>query len=599
MKDKQKKRKDQEKRARGIRGSNFHRNIFGFLLSVLVIVAINIIGSSFFTRIDLTAENRYTLSDATRGILEELDDVVYFRVYLEGDFPSGFKRLSRSTQETLDEFRAWTDNIEYEFINPSESDDPKVRNDIYRQLSEKGLEPTSLQVRQKDGSEQRIIFPGALLSYKGREIPLQLLQSQAGMAPEQVLNSSIQDLEYNLATAIRRISEGNKLKVAVLKGHREPEDIWIWDALTALSEYYQVERIAINEKVNSLTEREYNKDSTEILFRNKYTAVVIPKPDSSFSERNKFILDQFIMRGGKVLWCLDKTNADMDSLQSSPETVGIPIDINLDDMLFKYGARINPGLLMDIRSMPIPVKTGDIGGQPQFEFYPWYYMPLVSAASNHPIVRNLNMVRTEFVSSIDVIDVPGISATPLLQTSQYSRSVPTPAYITLEILKQEPDQKQFTGGHQTVSLLLEGEFPSLFANRIPPEIANSPEMGFRERSEATSMIIVSDGDVLTNQVSSGTQNPLPLGYDQYTGETFGNRDFLINAMNYLCDESGLIGIRARDITLRMLDRTRINEEKTKWQIINTAIPVLIVLLFGFTGAYLRRRKFGRAGHYQK
>lgn len=567
--------------------------IWSFVVSLMVLGLLNVLGSYFFTRIDLTSEKRYTLSGATRDILRELDDVVYFRVYLEGDFPSGFKRLSRSTQETLDEFRAWTGNIEYEFINPSASADAGERNDIHRQLMEKGLEPTTLQVRQSDGSEQRIIFPGAIASYKGREFVVQLLKSQTGMAPEQSLNGSIQDLEYNLASAIRRLAAPVSQSVGILEGHGELADVWLWDAMTALSENYKLERVSLDEKIYSLTEREYVDDSTTLRIRNRYTALIVAKPDSAFSERDKFILDQYIMRGGKVLWLLDRTNADMDSLQARPETVGISHNINLDDMLFRYGARINPDLLMDIRSMPIPVKTGDIGGQPQFEFYPWYFMPLVGPASNHPVVANLNMVKTEFVSSIDSIETQGIRKVPLLQTSRYTRTVATPAYVSLEVLKEEPKEEMFAQGPRIVAMLLEGSFPSLFANRIPPEIADDPEIGFLERSEPTSMIIIADGDVITNQVSAGTRQPLPLGYDQYTGETFGNRDLLLNAMNYLCDGSGLINIRAREINMRLLDRPRLSRQRVQWQVINTVLPVVLISLFGLAGHWLRRRKYAR------
>lgn len=571
------------------------QSLMTFALAVVAIIVINILASFFFVRLDLTSEKRHTLSDVTRDMLRELDDVVYFRVYLEGEFPSGFKRLSRSTQETLDEFRAWSDNIEYEFINPSESEDPTVRNDIYRQLAEKGLEPTTLQVRQKDGSEQRVIFPGALLSYKGREIPLQLLLSQTGKAPEQVLNSSIQDLEYNLATGIRKLVSSKNKRVAVLEGYGIPEDVFLWDALSALSEFCQVERLALDEKLSSLTERTFNEDSTEVLFRNKYDAVLIIKPSQAFSERDKFILDQFVMRGGKLLWALDGTNADMDSLRSSPETVGIARSLNLEDMLFRYGARINSDLLMDIRSMPIPVRTGEIGGQPQFEFYPWYYMPLLSASGSHPVVNNLNMISSAFVSSVDSIDVAGVKKTPLLLTSQYTRKVSTPAYVSLEILKSEPDERMFADGVQTAALLLEGTFPSLFANRVPPEILESREVGFLDRSAPAKMMVIGDGDIFLNQISAGTRNPLPLGYDQYTGESFGNRDFLVNAVNYLTDESGLIQIRSREIRLRMLDRTRLAAEKIRWQNLNTAGPVLLVLLLSGAGALVRKRRFGTKG----
>jgi ABC-2 type transport system permease protein len=421
---------------------------------------------------------------------------------------------------------------------------------------------------------------------------LQLLQSQTGKAPEQVLNSSIQDLEYNLASGIRKLVSSQRQRVAVLDAYGTPSDLLLWDALSALNEFYQVERINLNEKLSSLTERTFNEDSTRILFKNKYDAVLIIKPSQAFSERDKFILDQYLMRGGKLLWALDRTNADMDSLRASPETVGIARDLNLEDMLFRYGARINPDLLMDIRSMPIPVRTGEMGGQPQFEFYPWYYMPLLSASGNHPVVNNLNMIHSAFVSSVDSIEVAGIRKTALLLTSQYTRKVATPAYISLEILRSEPDQRMFADGVHTAALLLEGRFPSLFANRIPPEILESKEMGFLEESEPSRMIVIGDGDLFLNQISAGTRNPLPLGYDQYTGESFGNRDFLVNAVNYLTDESGLIQIRSREIRLRMLDRTRVAAEKPRWQLLNTAGPVLLVLLLSAAGAFLRKRRYG-------
>lgn len=568
-------------------------DLLRFAFIVLVVVLVNLLGQRFYTRLDLTAEKRYTLSKPTRQLIRDLDDVVFFKVYLEGDFPAGFKQLSRATREMLDEFRAVSDKIEYEFINPSASNDVKIRNQVYRQLSEKGLVPTTLQVREKDGSAQRIIFPGALVTYKGREVALPLLQSQIGVAPEQVLNNAVKSLEYNLANAIRKLSQGLKPKLAVLEGYGQLPDTRLWDGMTALNEFYSVERIVLGESLGSLAERVYNEDSTEVRVRNKYAVVIIPKPTQAWSEKDKFILDQFIMRGGKVLWMIDAMVADMDSLQARPEMVSVARDVNLGDMLFRYGVRVNPDLLMDMRAMPIPVKTGQIGDQPQFEFYPWYYMPLIASQTNHPAVVNLNASRFEFVSSIDTVESEGVRKTILLETSAYTRVSPSPAYVTLEILKKEPDQKMFPDGPRAVAVLLEGEFTSLFRNRIPPEIEADPGIGYRDMSLPTRMIVLSDGDVFSNQVSPGTRTPLPLGYDQYTGETLGNRDLLLNLVNYLTDESGLIQIRSRELRLRTLDQARVNAEKNRWQVINVLIPVLLVILFGLGAGFLRKRRYSR------
>jgi ABC-2 type transport system permease protein len=285
--------------------------------------------------------------------------------------------------------------------------------------------------------------------------------------------------------------------------------------------------------------------------------------------------------------------ADMDSLQAKPEMVSIARDVNLNDMLFRYGVRINPDLLMDIKSMPIPVKTGQIGNQPQFEYYPWYYMPLITPHSNHPAVVNLNAVKFEFVSSMDTVDSEGVKKTILLRTSTYTRVSPAPAFVSLEILKKTPDDKMFPDGSKDVAVLLEGRFTSVFKNRIPPEIASDPGIAFMEESAPTRMIVISDGDVFCNQISAGTRTALPLGYDQYTGETFGNRDLLLNLMNYLTDESGLIQIRSRELKLRSLDQARINKEKTRWQLINVLFPIIILSIFGLLAGLMRRRYYAR------
>jgi ABC-2 type transport system permease protein len=570
-------------------------SIIQLVLGVAIIILVNVVGSYIFTRFDLTSEKRYSLSPATKGMLSEIDDIVYFRVYLDGEFPAGFKRLSRETRDLLDEFRAFNRNIEYEFINPSAESDPGQRQRIYNMLVDKGLEPTDLQVKTKDGTQQRMIFPGAIATFRNREVPLSLLSSKRGAPPEEILNNSIQNLEFVLADAIRKLVASRRPSIAFIEGHGELDKNRTADAYLALSEYYNVSRVRLDEKLNSLSERRAI-DSLTNRISNKFEAIIVAKPDSAFSEKDKFIIDQFIMRGGKVLWLIDKVATDMDSLQQSSETVGVPKELGLTDMFFNYGFRINANLVMDLNAVPIPVNAGNIGGQPKFEYYPWYYFPIITPLSVNPIVRNLNAIKTEFVSSIDFVESsPDIDKEILLHSSMYSRTVNAPVFISLEILGERPDERLYRRENVPVAALLEGVFPSLYNNRIPPEIIESPEIDFLPQSNQTKMIVISDGDVIKNQMQLTRSNylPLPLGYDKFTGQQFGNKELILNAMNYLTDDSGLISIRSRELKLRLLDRQRVELERTYWQVFNTALPILLVLIFGFFRLMIRKRKYAR------
>jgi ABC-2 type transport system permease protein len=568
-------------------------NITQLLLGLAILALLNVIGSFVFTRVDLTSEKRYSLSDATKEMLGTIDDIVYFRVYLEGEFPAGFKRLARETREMLNEFRAYNRNIEYEFINPSESPDNTERNKIYAQLVEKGLSPTDLRVKTKDGTSTQLIFPGALVSFNGREMPVQLLSSQRSATPDEILNNSIQNLEFSLSDAIRKLVTNAKPKVAFIEGHGELGAKETADATVALSDYYVVERVTIGEKLNSLTERSQT-DTTNPRSTNKYEALIIAKPQKPFSEKDKFIIDQFIMRGGKILWLIDPVFASMDSLQVEAETMGVSLDLNLGDMFFKYGFKLNNDLVLDMNAMMIPVKAGQMGNQPKFEYYPWFYFPILTPNSDNPIVKNLNASKTEFVSSLDFVNSSAdLDKTVLLTSSEKSRKVNVPAMISLNFLGQKPDERLYNKKFIPVAALIEGKFESLFANRIPPEIQEDKLIGFLQGSRETKMIVIADGDIIKNQMqlSKGNYYPLPLGYDQYTKQQFGNRELILNAMNYLTDDSGLISIRSREVKLRMLDRSRIDEERTYWQFLNTVIPVLLVIAFGVVQAVLRKRRY--------
>lgn len=553
-------------------------NIISLLVSLLIIVAVNMIGSRYFKRIDLTSERRFTLTDATRDLLRDLDDIVYFRIYLEGDFPAGFRRLRNQTREMLDEFRAYSDFIQYEFINPTIKGDWERTEENYRMLAGKGLQPTQVQVTAEDASSQQIIFPGALVSFRGREVPLSLLQDQLGLPSEEVLNNSAQALEYNLATTIHKLTVADKPRVAFHTGNDELELRYVADITFELEDFYDVDRLRINGDIKALQD---------------VSTLIIAQPMREFSEADKFVIDQFIMNGGSVLWLIDPVYASMDSLQIAPETLGMPWPLNLDDMLFRYGVRLNTDLVKDLQSVPIPITTGFIGDRPQISLVPWFYFPLVRPAVNHPIVRNLNPVRTEFVSTIDTVGSENIRKTILLQTSPYTRIMQTPVRISFDIMQQQVDESLYRQGSHPVAVLLEGEFESVFRNRRIPEGVSIPE-DFQMKNSGTGsrMIVVSDGDVIRNQFGSQGE-PLPLGYDRFLNETFGNRDFILNAVNYLNDDRGIMEARAREIRLRALDRSLVNRNRLTIQVLNVGLPVLLVIVFGSLRFFLRKRKFNK------
>ncbi|MBK8413474.1 MAG: gliding motility-associated ABC transporter substrate-binding protein GldG [Bacteroidetes bacterium] len=553
------------------------QNIFRLVLLLILLVVINVLSSFVFTRFDLTSEKRFTLSESTRELVSDLKDVVYVRVYLDGDFPPSFKRLQNATREMLDELRAYSNgNLEYQFINPSENPDQQERNKIYQQLVDKGIQPTNLQAKNKEETSEQIIFPGVLISYLGQEIPLMLLQDQLGASPEQMLNNSIQALEYGFANSIRKVTSKFPTTIAFLEGQGEAAEVRVADISRELKSFYQVERKRIDGKLNSLK---------------SYEVVIIAAPDSLFDEKDKFILDQYVMQGGKILWLVDGAKVSMDSLEKTSETVAIANQINLDDMLFRYGARINYDLVLDLQAAPIPVVTGYVGNRPQYSPMPWYYFPIVIPESKHPIVNNLNAVRFDFVSSIDPVGSMDVIKTPLLVSSKYSRVFVTPARVTLDLMKEEPQLSQYNQSNKILALLLEGTFESNFKNRVPATILNDPEIAFKEKSEKTRMIVIGDGDVIKNGVRKSTNGIIPLGMDRYTGQVFGNKNFLLNCIDYLSDDSGLMAIRSKELKLRLLDKSRIDNDLLFWQLVNTAGPVLIIALFGLFKFYRRRLKY--------
>lgn len=559
------------------------QNITQLLITLFTVLLINYIASFYFFRLDLTSEKRYTLTNHTKELLTNIDDVIYIQIYLEGELPSGFIRLKNSVKEMLDEFRVYAgDNIQYEFINPSESSDKKTRNEIYSQLYKKGIMPTNLKEKDEEGKmSEKIIFPGAIVTFHSKEAPINLLKNNLSLPAEKNLNNSIQELEYSFIGAIHQLSKKIKQQIAIIEGHGEWSDIQMADITDALFEFYNLKRVTIKGQISALDD---------------YQAIIIAGPDSAFDEKDKFIIDQFIMKGGKSFWLYDAVKTNMDSLAYSSTTLALINSINIEDMLFNYGARVNPNIIMDLQCSMIPINTAIVGTPPKFTPAPWYYFPLINPSDEHVITKNLNLIKTEFVSTVDSVgEDPDIKKTFLLYSSKYSKAVNAPARISLDILKTEPDPSIFNKPHLPTAILLEGKFTSLFKNRVPAQIASSKEIGFKEKSNPTKMLIIADADIIRNAVKyEGNQPvPFPLGYDRYTGQTYGNKEFLLNAFNYILDDSGLLSIRSREVTLRLLDRAKIIDNRVFWQTLNLILPIIFVLIFGIILNYLRKRKFAR------
>ncbi len=550
------------------------------VIAIASIVLLNYLSTFVFERVDLTAEKRYTLSDATINNLEALEDVVFIRVYLDGNLPTEFRELRDATKETLDEMRAYAGGkLEYEFIDPSASPNEEERYQVYQDLTKDGLQYTNVRMRSGDKVSEQIIFPGAILAYKGKETPIQLLKSQAGATQQSMIASSIQQLEYEIMSAIRKLSEASLMRVAFIEGHGELRKLETAAAERALSEFYAVERITINENLDALT---------------GVDAIIVARPDSAFSEKDKFIIDQYIMRGGKALWFVDPVFARMDSLKRSQFTMAMVLEHNLTDQLFKYGARLNNDLIMDLEALPIPIVTGMVGNQPRQDMFTWYYQPLLSGNEAHPVTRNLDRIKTEFASTVDPVDVEGVSATPLLMSSERARLVNAPARVSFSILRESPQYERFNQGPLTNALLLEGTFSSVFTNRLPKRLIDDDGISFKEKSIVpTKMIVVADGDIIRNEVNRVEERFYALGYYKYTEQIYGNQAFLLNALNYLLDDSGLIQVRTKEFKIRLLDQAKVEEERYFWQTTNTALPIIIVLLYGAARMYIRKRKFAR------
>jgi len=550
----------------------------GLISGLAFIAAVAIISSLAFTRFDFTKEKRFTISNISRGILDSLPKDVKVTVYLEGNsFPSAFKRLRSATKDMLNDLDAYSHHkLQFDFVDPLKGQSSDQQQQTLQAMEEKGIEPTNLSEKTDNGLTQKLIIPYAIVSSGDKEIPVKLLLNRIGLSPEEQLNNSIQNLEYAFTSAIKKATTGGKPEIGFTEGHNELTDVQLNDAMKSLSEGFTVGRVDLKTIPFAALE--------------KVKLLVIPKPDKPFTELEKFKLDQYIMRGGRVLWAIDQVSAELDSLRGhGGEQLAFNKQLNLDDQLFVYGIRINYDLIADISCSQIPVATGNVGGQAQIQNVPWLFYPLIMPLSKHPIVKNLDGIHTEFISTIDTLAIKGVNKTVLLSSSPYNKKFNTPYLLSLQMLEQEPQPKDFQSSTKPVAVLLEGKFKSDFLNRPMPEGLTEKVESLTE-SKPTKMIVISDGDVFKNQVGSDG-SPFPLGYDHYTQQSFGNKNLLLNIADYMTDDSGLIGLRTKEIQLRLLDRARIRSEKLYWQMINNVIPLAFVLIFAIFQHYIRRRKY--------
>lgn len=557
--------------------SNKRKDILAVIIAIAILILLNVIGKIVFSRFDLTSEKRYTLSESTKKLLKELDDVVYLKVYLQGDFNPSFTRLRNETKELLDEYRSYSNNnIEYEFINPLDNPNKEETDKIERQLYEKGIIPEQVVDKTAEKVSETLIWPGAIVTYKGRQSVWQIFRRQLGYEQEQSINNSVQELEYGLSNAIRKTTLIKKPEVLFIEGHDELDTITCADFMRSLTEYYNVSRVKINNKLYALKGAD---------------AIVIAQPDSAFDEKDKFIIDQFIMNGGKALWLVDPVYINRDTFNMKGYTLGFKNELNLDDILFKYGVRLNPVMVQDMQCSQVPINVGFKQGQPNFKLFPWIYYPLILPSATHPIVKNLDLIRTEFIGTLDTVYSKNIKKTILLQTSKYTKTQPTPARVALGMVKFKLKEDQFKNSFQNVACLLEGSFESVYKNRLPSVFYKDTTFNFKEQGKPTKMIVVADGDIARNEYQRSTGMIYPLGYDVFTRQQFANKNFLLNCMNYLLDDEGLLQIRSREVKLRLLDKKKVNLQKTKWKLTNVALPLAIILVFGLLQYYLRKKKY--------
>ena len=533
----------------------------------ITLIVLNIVSQSFYNRIDLTTDNRYTLAKVTKDIIANIDKQLIVKVYLEGDFPSEFKRLQIETRQFLEELNAKNSFIKIQFIRP---------NNQRERLIKVGMIPSQLTVKEDGKLSNAIIFPWAEIVYKKKTNIVSLLPNGTAQSQEDQLETAVENLEFSFSNAIYKLQEEKQKKVAVLSGNEELLDIQMYSFLSEVTKKHRLAKFTLDSVASNSVKS--LKDLQQ------FDLAIIAKPTESFTEKEKLVLDQYIMNGGKTLWMLENVQADTDSLFKDGKMLAYPRDLNLTDFFFSYGLRVNVTLIQDLYAAKIPLATGNIGNKPQFQNLNWFYHPLVSGNPTHAISKNIAPVRLRFANQIDTLQ-NSLQKTVLLMSSMLTRKTGTPAIIALESIAKEPKEEDYSSGFQIFSLLIEGDFTSMYANRIKPFNIKK----FSKKSSHNKMIVVSDGDIGRNQLQKG--KPFDLAQDKWTGEQFGNKEFLLNAVDYLLDDNGLIELRNKNVQINLLDKEKAYQERTFWQFVNIILPLLILLTFGFVFQYVRKRTY--------
>ncbi|WP_343707015.1 gliding motility-associated ABC transporter substrate-binding protein GldG [Flavobacterium sp.] len=548
-------------------------------ITIFILVVLNVLGTLFFHRFDLTKDKRYTLSPTSLGIIKQVQNPLSIKIYMAGDLPADFRRLQQETKQLLEEFQAYNNNIVFEFVDPLENEDES--EELTKSLFQKGLTPVNITVDDKGKQSQAMVFPWAIAVYNGKEVNIPLLKNIMGASTTQKVIGSIQHLEYSIADAVNKVTKNKQKKVAIIKGNGELNEIHIAKMLMQIRESYFIGPFTLDSVA---------KDPNGTLNAlKKYDLAIISKPTEKFSDEEKEVLDQFIMNGGKTIWLIDQVAADMDSLYNDAgATLAYPRDLNLNDMFFKYGFRINPDLIKDEYGSPIKLATGEQGSATQYQDFIWKFAPQVYPKSQHPIVKNLGGIKFDFANPIDTLK-NGIKKTVLLQSSQYSKTIGTPAEINLNMVTEKSTPQDYLNkGNQNLAVLLEGSFHSAFENRVLPFKDNS----FAAKGKPNKMIVIADGDIAKNQLDKNMM-PVELGYDQRTGNLYDNKDFIMNCINYLLDDTGLINIRSKDVELPLLDKEKVYESYTQTQVITIGVPILILTVFGLVFTFVRKRKYSK------
>ncbi|MEN9875573.1 MAG: hypothetical protein RLZZ529_570 [Bacteroidota bacterium] len=548
-------------------------------ITLFLLLVINTIGSFFFYRLDLTKDKRYTLSSTSLHIIEQVKNPLYIKVYMQGELPSEFKRLQLETRQMLEEFQGYNSNIVFEFIDPLE--DEATSMDNIKELYRKGLTPINISVDDKGKQSQAMVFPWAIAVYDNKEVNIPLLKNIMGASTTDKIIGSVQHLEYSIADALHKITIDKQKKIAIIKGNGELHEAYIAKFLLQTKESYHIGPFTLD----SVAKQPLNT-LTELI---KYDLAIIAKPTEAFSESEKQVLDQYIVNGGKTIWLIDQVVAEMDSLYSpTGSALAFPRDLNLNDFFFKYGVRIYPDLVKDEQGSPIKLATGEQGSATQYQEFNWKFAPQIYSQSNHPIVKNLGGIKFDFANAIDTLK-NGIKKTVLLQSSPYSKRMGTPTEINLNSVNEETTPADYLNkGNIPLAVLLEGKFHSMFENRILAFDQNN----FQAKGKPSKMIVISDGDIIKNQLDKNGM-PVELGYDQRSGNLYDNKDLLMNCVNYLLDDTGLINIRSKDLDLPLLDKEKVYENYTNIQLLTIGLPIAILGVFGFLFSFLRKRKYSR------